>query len=115
MRESGAGQASASGRTVMRAVGRIAVVSLAAVGIALCIATASRAAPPSFFEVDFQQPGTIDCSVFNPAWAFSDNFVDFFHVEGADYFDASGNLTREVLHVQQTSNDVNSLTSFTLR
>ena len=98
----------------MRVVSRIAVLGLVAVVVALCSAAVAHATEPSRFEFDFQVSDTIDCSAFNPAWTFNDNFTDFFHVRGEDVFDADGNLLREILHVQHMSNDVNSVTGFTL-
>jgi hypothetical protein len=75
----------------------------------------STSAAPSFpYAFDLQLSDTIDCSQFNPAWAFNDNFVDFFHVEGRVWLDQNGNPTRDIGHWFHVSNDVNSVTGFTL-
>ena len=93
-------------------VRRCAVVgSLVAV---LGVVPTASATTPERFTQDFQESDTIDCSQFNPAWTFSDNFTDFFHVEGAVFSNAQGNPVRAISHVKHTSNDVNSVTGFTL-
>ena len=55
--------------------------SVAAVVLAFAAGPAAAAAPERFVD-DFQFADTIDCSEFNPAWTFNDDFVDFFHVRG---------------------------------
>jgi hypothetical protein len=57
---------------------------------------------------------TIDCSTFNPAWTFNDDFVDFFSGRGQVWLDAAGRPIRAIEHVVHRSNDVNSVTGFTL-
>jgi len=74
----------------------------------------AAAAAPQRFEFDFQNADTIDCSAFNPAWAFHDDFVDFFHDRAQVWFDSNGNPLRAIEHIDHTSNDVNSVTGFTL-
>jgi hypothetical protein len=59
-------------------------------------------------------PGTIDCSEFNPAWTFNDDFVDFFDIRGQVFLDAAGQPVRAIEHVVHRSNDVNSVTGFTV-
>jgi hypothetical protein len=89
----------------------------AALGVllgALLTAPAAGAATPQRFTDDFQVPGTIACSEFNPAWTFEDNFIDFIHVDWTVFSDVNGNPLRQVGHVQHVSNDVNSVTGFTL-
>jgi hypothetical protein len=77
-------------------------------------ATSASAAAPERFEEDFQFADTIDCSQFNPAWTFNDDFVDFFHDRGQIWFDADGEPLRAIEHIEHHSNDVNSSTGFTL-
>jgi hypothetical protein len=77
-------------------------------------AAPALATPPQRSDRDFSNGGTIDCSAFNPTWTFNDDFVDFFHERVEVFFDAAGNTVRLVEHVEQTSNDVNSVTGFTL-
>ena len=90
-------------------------LSVCATTLALCLgATPAVASAPQRYSFDFQQSDTIDCSTFNPAWAFSDNFTDFFHVRGEVFSDAGGNPLRAIEHIYHTSNDVNSVTGFTL-
>ena len=57
---------------------------------------------------------TIDCSVFNPAWTFNDDFVDFFEGRGQVWLDDAGQPIRAIEHIVHRSNDVNSVTGFTL-
>ena len=76
-------------------------------------ATAAGAAPERYtFEDVFSD--TIDCSTFNPAWTFNDDFVDFFTGRGQVWLDAAGEPIRAIEHVVHRSNDVNSVTGFTL-
>jgi hypothetical protein len=96
----------------MRAFRRCAAVT-ALLG-ALWIVPTAGAATPQRFTDDFQVPGTIDCSQFNPAWTFDDNFIDFIHIDWTVFSDVNGNPLRQVGHVQHVSNDVNSVTGFTL-
>ena len=91
------------------------LVGLAILALALGIATSSAlgAAPQRYtFEDVFSD--TIDCSSFNPAWTFNDNFVDFFEGRGQVWLDAGGFPIRAIEHVVHRSNDVNSVTGFTL-
>ena len=75
--------------------------------------TAAGAAPERYtFEDVFSD--TIDCSTFNPAWTFNDDFVDFFTGRGQVWLDAAGEPIRAIEHVVHRSNDVNSVTGFTL-
>jgi len=96
----------------MKFIRRCAVLG-SLVGV-LCAVPTAGARAPDRSTTDFQVPDTIDCSEFNPAWTFSDNFTDFFHIKSAVFSDAHGNPLRAISHVEHTSNDVNSLTGFTL-
>jgi hypothetical protein len=89
------------------------LVAVAAVALGLGAGPAGATAPERFTD-EFQNSDTIDCSQFNPDWMFNDDFVDFFTVRGEVWFDAEGNPVREIDHVHHVSNDVNSLTGFTL-
>jgi hypothetical protein len=92
----------------------VAVIA-AVVALVLAVATGpAAAAAPQRFESDFQFADTIDCSEFNPAWTFHDDFVDFFHDRGQVWLDGNGNPLRAIEHIEHTSNDVNSVTGFTL-
>lgn len=88
-------------------------VSVAAVVLAFAAGPVAAAAPERF-EFDFDFEDTIDCSEFNPAWTFSDDFHDFFHVRGQVWLDSNGDLLRAIEHIHHVSNDVNSVTGFTL-
>ena len=90
------------------------IVLAAVVALTLAIAGPAAAFTPERFEFDFQESDTIDCSAFNPKWTFHDDFVDFFHIEGQIWLDAEGHPINSVEHIQHTSNDVNSVTGFTL-
>ena len=65
-------------------------------------ATAAGAAPERYtFEDVFSD--TIDCSTFNPAWTFNDDFVDFFTGRGQVWLDAAGEPIRAIEHVVHRS------------
>jgi hypothetical protein len=93
---------------------RCALLTAITATAALMIAGPAVAAAPERFEVDFQFSDTIDCSAFNPAWTFNDDFTDFFHDRGQVWSDANGNPVRAIEHIEHHSNDVNSVTGFTL-
>jgi hypothetical protein len=93
---------------------RPAVVAAAVTAVLALAAQPAAAAAPQRFESDFQFADTIDCSQFNPAWRFHDDFVDFFHDRGQVWLDRNGNPLRAIEHIEHTSNDVNSVTGFTL-
>jgi hypothetical protein len=95
-------------------VHRLAVIT--AVVIAAFAITAGQAigAAPLKGEFDVQFPDTIDCAALDPAWAFNDDFVDFYHIRYQLWVDANGEPLREIDHVEHHSNDVNSVTGFTL-
>jgi len=87
-------------------------------GVLLAAATAfppgAAASSPERSTFSFVVEDTIDCSQFNPEWTFNDDFVDFFDGTATVWTDAAGNPVRESDHVHHTSNDVNSVTGFTL-
>src|SRR4051794_19140363 len=85
-----------------------------ATAVALAAASSASAAAPVRFTDAFQNSDTINCSQFNPAWKFNDNFTDFFTVRGQDTFNAAGVLVSSLQHVEHVSNDVNSVTGFTI-
>ena len=91
------------------------LAGLALIALTLGVATSSAAgAAPQRYAFAFEESDTIDCSTFNPAWTFSDDFVDFFNVRGQVWLDASGEPIRAIDHIVHRSNDVNSVTGFTL-
>jgi len=77
-------------------------------------ASPAVAAAPERYTDHFEITDTIDCSTFNPAWTFNDNFVDFFDIRGQVWLDDSGQPVRAIEHIMHRSNDVNSVTGFTL-
>jgi hypothetical protein len=83
------------------------VVGLAVLAIVVGVATApaAAAAPERYTFVDVFAD-TIDCSSFNPAWTFNDNFVDFFEGRGQVWLDAAGRPIRAIEHIVHRSNDV---------
>jgi hypothetical protein len=91
---------------------RLTILAVAAVA-AMLPATASASAPARY-DIDFVFSDTIDCSQFNPDWTFNDEFTDFFTGRRQVWFDAAGNPVRAIEHVYHRSNDVNSVTGFTL-
>ena len=80
----------------------------------LLAASPAQGATPESFSFHDEEPGSIDCSQFNPSWQFRDDFVDFYDYTGTVFFDGAGNVTRVVRHVVHVSNDVNSVTGYTL-
>jgi hypothetical protein len=91
---------------------RLAVL---AVSVATAIwPAAAGAAGPERFTDSFIFRDTIDCSQFDTAWTFHDDFVDTFEISGLFWSDADGNPVREIDHVYHVSSDVNSVTGFTL-
>jgi hypothetical protein len=93
----------------------VTALTLAASGAGASVAAGpAAAAVPERFQFDFDFGDTIDCSEFNPAWTFNDDFHDFFHVRGQVWLDSNGDPLRAIEHVHHVSNDVNSVTGFTL-
>jgi hypothetical protein len=93
---------------------RRVVLAMIVGAVALAFAGSADASAPQRFEFDFQASDSIDCSAFNPDWTFHDDFVDFFHDRGQVWLDADGNPIRAIEHFEHHSNDVNSVTGFTL-
>jgi hypothetical protein len=91
------------------------LVCLAVVAVALGVAAAPAAgAAPERYTFEFEFSDTIDCSSFDPAWRFNDDFVDFFEGRGQVWLDSAGQPIRAIEHIVHRSNDVNSDTRFTL-
>ena len=80
----------------------------------LAPAATAAGATSERYQFEFEFSDTIDCSTFNPAWTFNDDFVDFFVVRGRVWFDDQGEPIRDIGHIFHRSNDVNSKTGFTL-
>jgi hypothetical protein len=74
----------------------------------MLVPAAASATPPTTVQYTAQPSGTIDCGT------FSDNFVDYFTITETTFYDAQGNATRVVDQITHTSDDVNSVTGFTL-
>ena len=66
------------------------------------------AAPRDTVEYQLVFHGSVDCGT------FMDNYEDRYDIRETDEFDADGNLTRVLYHAEHTSDDVNSVTGFTL-
>jgi hypothetical protein len=91
------------------------LVGFAVLAVALGVVTSPAAgAAPERYTDEFVESDTIDCSSFDPAWTFNDDFVDFFEIRGQVWLDAAGQPIRAIEHVVHRSNDVNSVTGFTL-
>ncbi len=93
---------------------RAIVAASAAAAVLAFAAGPAAAATTERFEFDFDFSDTINCSEFNPAWTFNDDFHDFFHIRGQVWLDSNGDPLRAIEHVHHVSNDVNSVTGFTL-
>jgi hypothetical protein len=90
------------------------LVGLAVLALALGVASPAAGAAPERYTFEFVDSNTIDCSTFDPAWTFNDDFVDFFEGRGEVWLDAAGRPIRAIEHIVHRSNDVNSVTGFTL-
>ena len=71
-------------------------------------ATAASATPPTREPIAETDPGVVDCG------NFQDNFVDFFTGTATTFYDANGEPVKLFLNAEHTSNDVNSVTGFTV-
>ena len=89
-------------------------VVLAAALATLAAASAAQAAAPVRYTDEFQFSDTIDCSQFDTAWQFNDDFTDFFTVRGQLTLDAAGDPVSAIEHIVHRSNDVNSVTGLTI-
>jgi hypothetical protein len=96
----------------MKRIMRVALASAATLfGLLCCVggtAKAESARPPTHEPVSFVAPGVIECD------GFQDNFVDFFVGSQTTFYDQDGEPVRLVIHAEHTSNDVNSVTGFTV-
>jgi hypothetical protein len=93
--------------------GRLAGLAVTVLALGVAASSAAAAAPERYtFEDVFSD--TIDCSEFDPAWTFNDDFVDFFERRGQVWLDDADRPIRAIEHVVHRSNDVNSVTGFTL-
>ena len=91
------------------------LAGMAVVAIALAVgASPAVAAAPERYPIEFEFSDTIDCSEFNPLWTFHDDFTDFFTGRGQVWLDDAGEPIRAIEHIVHRSNDVNSVTGFTL-
>jgi hypothetical protein len=88
-------------------------LAVLALGLTAAASPAAGAAPERYTD-EFVFSDTIDCSEFDPAWTFNDDFVDFFEVRGQRWLDDAGQPIRAIEHIVHRSNDVNSVTGFTL-
>jgi len=92
---------------------RLAVVVLAVLG-GITVSPSAQAAAPQRYTDKFEFSDTIDCSQFDPAWQFNDDFTDFFTVRGQMTVDSAGNPVSAIEHVVHRSNDVNTATGLTI-
>ena len=91
------------------------LAGLAVLALVLGVATSPAAgAAPERYTFEFTISDTIDCVSFDSAWTFNDDFVDFFEGRGQVWLDAEGRPIRAIEHIVHRSNDVNSVTGFTL-
>ena len=84
-------------------------LAVLALGLTVAASPAAGAAPERYTFEDVQSD-TIDCSTFNPAWTFNDDFVDFFEGRGQVWLDDAGQPIRAIEHIVHRSNDVNHFT-----
>jgi len=69
---------------------------------------AALAAPRDTFDYPLVFHDSVDCGT------FIDNFEDRYQVRETDELDADGNLVRALYHAAHESDDVNSVTGFTI-
>ena len=93
---------------------RSAVLAVLMVALLVIVPATAGAAAPERYTDEFDFEDTIPCSQFNPEWTFNDNFHDFFEIRGQLWRDDNGEPVRAIEHVHHVSNDVNSVTGFTL-
>ena len=92
-----------------KACGGLAVTAVVFGVLSLSTAGAASLRPPSHETLPLGEfPGVIDCGT------FQDNFVDFFSGTQTTFFDANGDPTRLVSHIEHHSNDVNSVTGLAI-
>jgi len=92
---------------------RLAGLAVLAVAFGVAASPAAGAAPERY-TFEFVESDTIDCSTFNPAWTFNDDFVDFFHGRGQIWLYDAGRPIRAIERIVHRSSDVNSVSGFTL-
>lgn len=91
------------------------LLGLAVLTLALGVAASPAAgADPQRYTFHDVFSDTINCSNFDSAWTFNDDFVDFFDGRGQVWLDEAGRPIRAIEHIVHRSNDVNSVTGFTL-
>ena len=73
-------------------------------------ASPAVAAAPERYTDHFEETDTIDCSEFDPAWTFNDDFVDVFDIRGQVWLNDAGQPVRALEHIVHRSTDVNSVT-----
>jgi hypothetical protein len=99
-------------RFEMKRVAHAALASLATMFSVLWwvggTAAAESVRPPTHEPVSVVASGVTQCN------GFQDNFVDFFAGTQTTFYDQNGEPVRLVIHAEHTSNDVNSVTGFTV-
>jgi hypothetical protein len=96
----------------MKRILRVALASAATLFALLCwvsgTAEAESARPPTHEPFSLVEPGVVQCD------GFQDNFVDFFTGTQTTFYDQNGEPVQLVIHAEHTSNDVNSVSGFTV-
>jgi hypothetical protein len=77
-------------------------------------AAPAQAEEPERYTDHLVEGDSIDCSTYNPNWTFHDDFVDTYDIDRTVYLNADGEPMRLIDHVEHHSDDVNSVTGFTL-
>jgi len=93
---------------------RSSVLAVLMVALLFIVPATAGAATPERYTDEFDFEDTIACSQFNPEWTFNDDFRDFFEIRGQLWRDNNGEPVRALEHWHHVSNDVNSVTGFTL-
>jgi hypothetical protein len=96
----------------MKRILHVALACAATLFALLCwvsgTAEAESARPPTHEPFSLVEPGVVQCD------GFQDNFVDFFTGTQTTFYDQNGEPVRLVIHAKHTSNDVNSVSGFTV-
>ena len=95
-----------TGRLSRRLLCSGTIVATIVLGLVLPASAAAAQRERLSYHLEFV--GSVDCDT------FVDEYLDMYDVRETDVFDKAGTLVKIVYHIEHTSNDVNSVTGFTL-
>jgi hypothetical protein len=82
------------------------IVAIVVLGLVMPVSAATPKRERLSYHLEFV--GSVACDTFD------DNYLDIYDIREIDVFASDGNLVKIVYHITHTSNDVNSVTGFTL-